>query len=386
MPYKLRKAPGKDLYWVVNKETKQKLSKIPMAKDQAMAQMRAVYANEHKSGGALSPFMSATNTLYHNAEEFRNSIEGDNTKQLATEATRERNKGVMASALAEQTKTVPELNMMSHKLMGKGMWDAVAPSGDYEFSNHLSGAGLLDLTDDALRDIERAVGEVIDLPNQNARPLALQHLYVVVRHTYPHLTVADFNHIVNEMILGREKGVKAMTAFKNKAETEKDINGKGMFGGKRSHKAQYVRWLAGKAKAKHSGYKHPYTPFIPKRVSVPKRSAFIHRMIASKEVIPKRDAKKGVTATVVEKKKRGRKAKVVEAPAESESDEEEEAPAPVASKDKKVRARELKAECLSTRKIADKLKEEGFSKVSPSTVVNLLKGSGYDEHPEDFFF
>ena len=139
MPYKLRKAPGKDLYWVVNKETKKKLSKIPMAKEQAMAQMRAVYMNESKSGGAMSPYMSATNTLYNDAEQFRNSIESDNTRQLAGEATRERNKGAMASALAEQSGTVPELSMMRNKVMGKGMWDAVAPTGDYEFDSHLSG-------------------------------------------------------------------------------------------------------------------------------------------------------------------------------------------------------------------------------------------------------
>jgi hypothetical protein len=84
----------------------------------------------------------------------------------------------------------------------------------------------------------------------------------------------------------------------------------------------------------------------------------------------------------------------------------EEAPAPSAPVDKKTRAKALKAEGLSTRAIAKKMVEEGYTKVSPSTVVNLLKGSGsaytnaqshpkdtmrvmghgYDEHPEDFFF
>ena len=46
MPYKLRKAPKKNLYWVVNKETGQKFSKEPLPKEDAQAQMRALYARE----------------------------------------------------------------------------------------------------------------------------------------------------------------------------------------------------------------------------------------------------------------------------------------------------------------------------------------------------
>jgi hypothetical protein len=46
MPYKLRKAPRRELYWVVNKETGQKHSKEPLEKEQAKAQMRALYARE----------------------------------------------------------------------------------------------------------------------------------------------------------------------------------------------------------------------------------------------------------------------------------------------------------------------------------------------------
>jgi hypothetical protein len=43
---------------------------------------------------------------------------------------------------------------------------------------------------------------------------------------------------------------------------------------------------------------------------------------------------------------------------------------------------------MSGRKIAEQLKKEGFTKVSPSWVALALKktGKGYDEHPEDFFF
>jgi hypothetical protein len=46
MPYKLRKAPKRDLFWVVNKETGTKHSKEPLPKERAQAQMRALYAAE----------------------------------------------------------------------------------------------------------------------------------------------------------------------------------------------------------------------------------------------------------------------------------------------------------------------------------------------------
>lgn len=47
MPYKLRKAPRRDAYWVVNKETGAKHSKDPLPLSRAKAQMRALYAAEH---------------------------------------------------------------------------------------------------------------------------------------------------------------------------------------------------------------------------------------------------------------------------------------------------------------------------------------------------
>ena len=45
MPYRIRKAPRKDLYWVVAQDGRH-LSKEPMPKERAMAQMRAAYAAE----------------------------------------------------------------------------------------------------------------------------------------------------------------------------------------------------------------------------------------------------------------------------------------------------------------------------------------------------
>ena len=55
MPYKLRKAPNRDLYWVVNKDTGKKHSKEPLPKERALAQMRALYASEDAElkGGAI---------------------------------------------------------------------------------------------------------------------------------------------------------------------------------------------------------------------------------------------------------------------------------------------------------------------------------------------
>jgi hypothetical protein len=43
MPYKLRKAPKRNLYWVVSTETGKKHSKDPIEKEKAEAQMRVLY-------------------------------------------------------------------------------------------------------------------------------------------------------------------------------------------------------------------------------------------------------------------------------------------------------------------------------------------------------
>jgi hypothetical protein len=51
MPYKLRKARGKDLYWVVAEDGTKK-SKEPLPLERAKAQMRALYANMHLEGGS----------------------------------------------------------------------------------------------------------------------------------------------------------------------------------------------------------------------------------------------------------------------------------------------------------------------------------------------
>lgn len=43
MPYRLRKAPNKNLYWVVGEDGSHK-SLEPLPKERAQAQMRALYA------------------------------------------------------------------------------------------------------------------------------------------------------------------------------------------------------------------------------------------------------------------------------------------------------------------------------------------------------
>lgn len=50
MPYKLRKAPGRDLYWVVGVDGK-KYSKDPIPEERAKAQMRVLYMAMRKEGG-----------------------------------------------------------------------------------------------------------------------------------------------------------------------------------------------------------------------------------------------------------------------------------------------------------------------------------------------
>jgi hypothetical protein len=272
MPYKLRKCPNKDLYWVVNKETGQKHSKEGLPKEQAKAQMRALYANEKRGAGVLASH-PAVDTLYEKADAFTASLEADNTRQLAQEASRAKNKGAMELAM---TTSMP-------------------------------------------KEEEKAKG------------------------------------------------------------------------GKRSHKAQHIRYMLGKLKEKQKGYNKPFTPFNPNLVSKGNRSMFLNRMMKEGKVVPKRDAKskpveEKVIEKVVEKKTDGRKKKTVRL-----SETLEEAPTPVATTPptRDERIKQLKAEGLSTRAIADKMKAEGFKKVSASTVSNVLKsvkGSGYDEHPEDFFF
>jgi len=55
MPYRLRKAPKRDLYWVVSTETGKKHSNEPLPRERAEAQIKALYANipEARGGGPI---------------------------------------------------------------------------------------------------------------------------------------------------------------------------------------------------------------------------------------------------------------------------------------------------------------------------------------------
>jgi hypothetical protein len=47
MPYHLRKAPRKNLFWVVNADSGKKYSSDPLPRERAEAQRRAIYASEN---------------------------------------------------------------------------------------------------------------------------------------------------------------------------------------------------------------------------------------------------------------------------------------------------------------------------------------------------
>jgi hypothetical protein len=70
MPYKLRKAPKRDLYWVVNKETGKKYSNEALPKERAKAQMRALYAAEKTEGGTKQYLEKPVGSTRMSAQRF----------------------------------------------------------------------------------------------------------------------------------------------------------------------------------------------------------------------------------------------------------------------------------------------------------------------------
>ena len=55
MPYYIRKAPNRDLYWVITKETKKKHSKEPIVLEKAKAQLRIL--NQQLTGGSQTSYV-----------------------------------------------------------------------------------------------------------------------------------------------------------------------------------------------------------------------------------------------------------------------------------------------------------------------------------------
>lgn len=84
MPYRLRKVPKKELYWVVSKETGKKHSKEGLPKDRAKAQMKALYAAESGAvmkGEALPTMKTSTlSTIarmgYKTGNELLTNVDG----------------------------------------------------------------------------------------------------------------------------------------------------------------------------------------------------------------------------------------------------------------------------------------------------------------------
>jgi len=74
MPYKLRKAPKKEAYWVVNKQTGKKYSHEPLPHETAMKQLRALYAQENGykinlKGGASDALKNAIKQVITNLQQ-----------------------------------------------------------------------------------------------------------------------------------------------------------------------------------------------------------------------------------------------------------------------------------------------------------------------------
>jgi hypothetical protein len=77
MPYKLRKAPKRDLYWVVAEDGTKK-SKEPIPLERAEAQMRALYASENKKGKGVSSSKPSDITIKKEAKKaYRKKLEDD---------------------------------------------------------------------------------------------------------------------------------------------------------------------------------------------------------------------------------------------------------------------------------------------------------------------
>jgi hypothetical protein len=86
MPYKLRKAPRKDLYWVVTIETGKKHSKDPIPKDKAKAQMRILESALEGGVSLRMPKKPNQNGEYEMRDINGNLLAIVKTKQQALDA------------------------------------------------------------------------------------------------------------------------------------------------------------------------------------------------------------------------------------------------------------------------------------------------------------
>lgn len=112
MPYKLRKAPKRDLYWVVTIETGKKHSKDPISKDKAKAQLR-ILESALKGGVSLRmPKKPNQNGKYEMRDINGNLLTIVNTKQEALDALALWFKFDEFQALAEILSKIDQLLLM----------------------------------------------------------------------------------------------------------------------------------------------------------------------------------------------------------------------------------------------------------------------------------
>lgn len=83
MPYKLRKAPKKDLYWVITIETGKKHSKLPIPMDKAKAQMRVL---ESALKGEAKPITMSKSAFIKEHKNLLKVLASKDPKKLKAEA------------------------------------------------------------------------------------------------------------------------------------------------------------------------------------------------------------------------------------------------------------------------------------------------------------
>jgi hypothetical protein len=85
MPYDLRKSPQKNAYWVVNRESGKKYSRLPIPLSRAQAQRRALYAVDNgyildRSRSRRSKLSGGASCGYSYGSSYRRQLSGGGKK------------------------------------------------------------------------------------------------------------------------------------------------------------------------------------------------------------------------------------------------------------------------------------------------------------------
>ena len=117
MPYKLRKAPKRELYWVITTETGKKHSKEPIPKEKAQAQKRILEA-ELSGGGVFK------DELRRRLERFEPSIQEEVFKRVAPELSKyhSKTKYYLGRILTPQQKQ--EIGELKANIVGQAVHEA----------------------------------------------------------------------------------------------------------------------------------------------------------------------------------------------------------------------------------------------------------------------